>query len=460
MRVRLQFLSALALLPMIAGCAIKPPPPLACGFRFSTLEVEAPVSDTAALAGATSQAAPPGTFAAELDASFGPSRLGAIDADPGSVLVLSGGSQHGAFGAGFLDEWRRQAGSLPRFRLVTGISTGAILATFAFVGNTDPAVRGYTITKEAEILAPLVSWRGQKPTTGGYISLLRKGALADLRPLEARLDAFIGDAVLLEVAQASDAGARKLVVGVVDVAAGKTVLLDLADMARRFAAATQAQDEAGRTTAKRCYYEAILASSSAPMAALPVFIDNRMYVDGGIRFGMFAAEIGQWIDRRAAAARSSSSQQPPAPAIHMIVNGTLDIGSRCYRRDPVDCVQGADPVDNVKTLHADWNFLDLLLRTKDNLENQVYRFSADRVQSQARAAGVPLRFARIETSLETQMHTEPAPDGRTMNCQDWRTADRAELDPIQFYPRYMRCVIAHGRAEARAKLAGDWATRP
>src|SRR5947207_2377511 len=54
---------------------------------------------------------------------------------PRSVLVLSGGDQDGAFGAGFLHGWRQARGGRPSFDIVTGVSTGALMATFAFLGE-------------------------------------------------------------------------------------------------------------------------------------------------------------------------------------------------------------------------------------------------------------------------------------------------------------------------------------
>ena len=50
------------------------------------------------------------------------------------VLALSGGGSNGAFGAGFLYGWTK-AGTRPNFKLVTGISTGALIAPFAFLGS-------------------------------------------------------------------------------------------------------------------------------------------------------------------------------------------------------------------------------------------------------------------------------------------------------------------------------------
>ena len=48
-------------------------------------------------------------------------------------LALSGGGSNGAFGAGFLNGWSA-TGRRPVFKIVTGVSTGALMAPFAFLG--------------------------------------------------------------------------------------------------------------------------------------------------------------------------------------------------------------------------------------------------------------------------------------------------------------------------------------
>jgi predicted acylesterase/phospholipase RssA len=54
---------------------------------------------------------------------------------PENVLILSGGDQDGAFGSGILRGWRAAPGGRPTFDVVTGVSTGALMATFAFLGE-------------------------------------------------------------------------------------------------------------------------------------------------------------------------------------------------------------------------------------------------------------------------------------------------------------------------------------
>jgi hypothetical protein len=58
-----------------------------------------------------------------------------------NYLALSGGSDNGAFGAGVLGGWTI-LGTRPTFKLLTGVSTGALIAPFAFLGPAyDPELR-------------------------------------------------------------------------------------------------------------------------------------------------------------------------------------------------------------------------------------------------------------------------------------------------------------------------------
>ena len=88
------------------------------------------------------------------------------------VLMLSGGGQNGAFGVGFLRGWHARTDSpMPRFDLVTGISTGALQAPYALVGTTKALD---TITaiygRAAESIAPSIDWLFWLRKTGGVVN--------------------------------------------------------------------------------------------------------------------------------------------------------------------------------------------------------------------------------------------------------------------------------------------------
>ena len=76
---------------------------------------------------------------------------------PANLLALSGGSDDGAFGAGLLVGWT-EAGTRPEFKLVSGISTGSLIAPFAFLGSAyDPQLRADRVAHPQRTEAPLAA---------------------------------------------------------------------------------------------------------------------------------------------------------------------------------------------------------------------------------------------------------------------------------------------------------------
>lgn len=74
---------------------------------------------------------------------------------PVTMLALSGGADEGAYGAGVLNGWT-QSGTRPEFSVVTGVSTGALIAPFAFLGKEGDAsiARFYTSVSARDIFHP------------------------------------------------------------------------------------------------------------------------------------------------------------------------------------------------------------------------------------------------------------------------------------------------------------------
>src|ERR1700723_2352094 len=100
---------------------------------------------------------------------------------PANYLAISGGGEDGAFGAGLLVGWTA-SGTRPTFKLVTGISTGALTAPFAFLGpRYDAQLRAvYTTISRKDILEPRF-----------YIAVLTEDALASNRPLRRTLARYV-----------------------------------------------------------------------------------------------------------------------------------------------------------------------------------------------------------------------------------------------------------------------------
>lgn len=148
------------------------------------------------------------------------------DAPPGrptrNVLCLSGGGSYGAFSAGVLIGWTER-GDRPCFDVVTGVSTGALIAPFAFLGpRYDPEVRRfYTTVTDRDIF------------TKQYVrGLLGGESFTDTGPLRRLVGDLMTPQLLAEVAAAHRAG-RRLVVGTTEEEGRRFVLWDIGAIACR-----------------------------------------------------------------------------------------------------------------------------------------------------------------------------------------------------------------------------------
>jgi predicted acylesterase/phospholipase RssA len=183
------------------------------------------------------------------------------------LLSLSGGGENGAFGAGLLCGWSAQ-GTRPVFELVTGISTGALIAPFAFLGsNYDPQLR-YVFT-------------GYSPTdvlTSRYFgAAIFDDAMADNAPLFKTLSSYVNEAMLADIAAAYDSG-RLLLLGTTHLDAQLPVIWNIGAIAK-----------SGHPRALETVRRIMLASAAIPGAFPPTMFDvtldgkpyQEMHVDGG-----------------------------------------------------------------------------------------------------------------------------------------------------------------------------------
>jgi hypothetical protein len=182
-------------------------------------------------------------------------------------LALSGGGADGAFGAGLLVGWT-QAGTRPRFEFVTGVSTGAIIAIFAYLGSRYDRSLKEVFTQyatedllESQVLAGLF---------GG-------NALADSAPLARIIARYVDDRILAEVAREYRQG-RMLLIGTTNLDAQRPVIWNMGEIAA-----------SGHPDALELFRKVILASASIPGVFPPVQITveaggkqfEEMHIDGG-----------------------------------------------------------------------------------------------------------------------------------------------------------------------------------
>jgi predicted acylesterase/phospholipase RssA len=192
-------------------------------------------------------------------------------------LALSGGGANGAFGAGFVHGWST-TGSRPVFKIVTGVSTGALMAPFAFLGPSyDRALHEFyttTTTRDIFDIGSILSI---------LISLLRGDSLADIGPLAALIARHVDAEFLRKVADAHNRG-RRLYIGTVDLDSQQFVVWNMGLIAA-----------SGRPQALDLFRKVMFASASVPIAFAPVFFEveaggeryDEMQVDGAVAATVF-----------------------------------------------------------------------------------------------------------------------------------------------------------------------------
>ena len=178
------------------------------------------------------------------------------------VLLLSGGGQNGAFGAGFLRGWRARSDErMPTFDLVSGISTGALQSPYALLG-TPAAIDTLTAlyARSATSIAPTVDWWFWLRRTGGLVNTARYD-----RTLAASINGQFRDD--LRRAFADD---RQIVFATTDFDLGIGRLWSLGD-------------ELDTTTAGLVRVRSLLRAATAiPGIFPPVIIDGHVHADGGV----------------------------------------------------------------------------------------------------------------------------------------------------------------------------------
>jgi predicted patatin/cPLA2 family phospholipase len=218
-------------------------------------------------------------------------------------LVLSGGGDGGAYGAGVLCGWTDR-GDRPRFRMVTGVSTGALIAPAAFLGpKYDHVLRFYTeiSPKDIQRQRSIIDW-------------LRYDSAFDNGPLIKTIARIITDEMINDVAVEHNKG-RRLYIQTVDLDAQRAVVWDMGAIANY------------RTPeARKLFRQVMIASTSIPGAFPPQFIKvkadgkvyDEMHVDGGTVSQMLMSTLPinlQTVQK--------DLRQDFRPRIHVIRNASI-----------------------------------------------------------------------------------------------------------------------------------------
>jgi predicted acylesterase/phospholipase RssA len=224
---------------------------------------------------------------------------------PVVFLAISGGGDNGAFTAGLLNGWTAK-GTRPEFKLVTGISTGALIAPFAFLGPKYDATlkEVYTTITPKDVLKPR-----------GIISGVLGDAMADNAPLWKLTRKSVNEDLLKEIA-AEYAKGRFLLVATADMDARRPIIWDMGKIASY-----------GGPRALDLFVSVMIASASIPVGFPPVMIDveadgkqfQEMHVDGGIMAQVFAYPVGLTARNMEAATGTSRDR-----SLYVIRNARLD----------------------------------------------------------------------------------------------------------------------------------------
>ena len=228
----------------------------------------------------------------------------------GSLLALSGGSSDGAFGAGLLCGWTAH-GDRPTFNLVSGVSTGALIAPFAFLGSGYDVQlkRVYTTIEQKDIVI-----------VGGMFTivgrLLRGDSLSDTTPLVKLVESFVTPEFLKLIAREHAKG-RRLYIGTTHLDAQRVVIWDMGAIA-----------SSGSPNALSLFRDVLVASAAIPGIFPPVYLQveangkkyDEMHVDGGVTAEVFA--YASVVDF-SAAAREAGLDASPSVRLFVIRNSIM-----------------------------------------------------------------------------------------------------------------------------------------
>jgi hypothetical protein len=315
-----------------------------------------------------------------------------------NVLALSAGGEYGAYGAGFLGGWASVGESAipsPRsdIQIVTGVSTGAILATHAFLG----------LDKDIERILRSIS---------GPL-LFRERPWFELITANSLLDDFGKFALIKDALDAKRISAvanapeeRALFIGVVDLDSAQFLRIDMKRLAKELRPESRRDD---------CYRAVVHASSAIPVAFPPVFVDDMMLVDGGARQHMFLTVIPKEAFETGVSRR-----------LFGFVHGDLS----------VDC---AEPRNGV---------VQIASRTAEIMTDQLQWDSVAIVEHFARAG--PSGKANFQTRYASAAKAAGVCRVELTKCADEKGATGGDF----FCKPYMNCLADQGRIEGAAAASG------
>ena len=228
--------------------------------------------------------------------------------NPLTILALSGGGVGGAFGAGAIAGLTR-TGTRPTFDVVTGVSTGALIAPYAFLGPT----------WDQQLLDAFTGLAGDGLRQSRGLAVIFGSSIYSGKPLRNLIDAYVSDEMIHAIANEAAKG-RLLLVATTDVASGEPVVWDLGSIAMN-----------GGASARTLFRDVLVASASVPGMFPPViirieedgFAHDQAHVDGAATMPFFVPP--------ALLQRTRNGPGTGRTAVFVIVDGSLSEGARTTR---------------------------------------------------------------------------------------------------------------------------------
>ena len=191
---------------------------------------------------------------------------------PFNILTLTGGGSRGAFGTGLLVGWTDK-GDIPNFDIVTGISTGAVMAPFIFLGKEELKKVEYFYTK----------MHTEDVFTKSWFNFFNGGYIMHAKPLKKLFKETFDKAFLDKVALEYKKG-RRLYIGTTNIDTGQLIVWDMGAIA-----------SSNRSDKYKRFCDIVYASSALPIYLPPQYMKidingknyYQMHIDGGIYSQVF-----------------------------------------------------------------------------------------------------------------------------------------------------------------------------
>lgn len=301
----------------------------------------------------------------------------------GPWLAMSGGGADGAFAAGVLTGWT-QSGKRPDFTVVTGVSIGALIAPYAFLGSKfdDELRNAITTITGADIFE-------DRPTHESFL---------DTWPLRRLIEKRVTPELVAGIAAEHKKGRRLLVV-TTNVDAGRRVVWDMGAIAQK-----------GDAAAVKLFRDVLLASSAIPGFFTPVLMEveangktfQEMHIDGSVTSPFFVAPE--------ALLEPGSTVRLPATDLYIVLNARLSPDFYPPERTTVGILS---------------RLIGVVLKAGLRAEAMLFAANAQRL-------GMPIHIAQVSDSFQHPAHG--LFDEKYMNALFEHGAERARngtaFDPI------------------------------